>query len=187
MTAAGVHWTALESADTPGVDIACDVTNPEALRETDIEEARTIILALGDDTEAVFATLIIRERNPDVEIIARANETANVRKLYQAGADSVLALATVSGQMIAAEVLGEDAGASSDEQYTIVRTSAPGLVGRTLADADVRAQTGATVIAVERDGEVITGNTPSFTVQSVDELIIVGTDTAISQFTHSFG
>jgi Trk K+ transport system NAD-binding subunit len=187
LTAAGVPWTALDTDDTPGVDIACDVTNPEALQEANIEEARTVILALGDDTDAVFATLIIRELNPDVEIIVRANETANVRKLYQAGADSVLALASVSGQMIAAEVLDEDAGAPSDEQREVIRTNAPELVGQTLADADVRAQTGATVIAVERDGDVITGIIPSFTVQSDDDLIIVGTDAEISQFTQLFG
>lgn len=187
LTAAGVPWTALDTADTPGVDIACDVTNPEALREADIEEVRTVILALGDDTDAVFATLIIRELNPDVEIIARANETANVRKLYQAGADSVLALASVSGQMIASEVLDENDGVRSDEQLEVVRTSAPALDGQTLADADVRAQTGVTVIAVERDGDVITGITPSFTVQSGDALIIVGTTPEISQFSQSFG
>jgi Trk K+ transport system NAD-binding subunit len=186
LTTAGVPWTALDTVDNPGVDIACDVTNPEALHEANIEEARTVILALGNDTEAVFATLIIRELNPDVEIIARANDTANVRKLYQAGADSVLALASVSGQMIAAELLEEEDGAPSDEQREVVRTSAPALIERTLADADVRAQTGATVIAVERDNDVITGITPSFTVQSDDELIVVGTDAEISQFTQSF-
>jgi Trk K+ transport system NAD-binding subunit len=187
LTAAGVPWTALDMVDNSGVDIACDVTNPEALREADIEEARTVILALGDDTKAVFATLIIRELNPDVEIVARANETANVRKLYQAGADSVLALASVSGRMVAFELLDGDDGAPSDEQLEAVRTNAPALVGRTLADADVRAQTGVTIIAVERDDDVITGITPSFTVQSDDELIIVGTDAEISQFTQSFG
>ncbi len=187
LTAAGVPWTALDTADTPSVDIACDVTNPEALRDADIEEARTVILALGNDTEAVFATLIVRELNPDVEIIARANETANVRKLYQAGADSVLALASVSGRMIASELLDEQDGAPSDEQFEVVRANAPKLVGRTLAGAEVRAKTGVTVITVERGGDVITGITPSFTVQADDELIIVGTDAEIHQFTQSFG
>lgn len=187
LTAAGVPWTALDTVDKPGVDIACDTTNPEALREAAIEEARTVILALGDDTDAVFATLIIRELNPDVEIIARANETANVRKLYQAGADSVLALASVSGRMVASELLDEQDGAPSDEQLEVVRTKAPELVGQTLFDADVRAKTGVTVIAVEREGDVITGITPSFTVQSDDELIVVGTDAEINQFTQSFG
>ena len=187
LTAANVPWTALDTEDKPGVDIACDTTNPEALHEADIEEARTVILALGDDTEAVFATLIIRELNPDVEIVARANETENVRKLYQAGSDSVLALADVSGRMVASELLDEQNGAPSDQQLEVVRTNAPALVGQTLAEEGVRARTGATVIAVERDGEVITGITPSFTVQSGDELIVVGTDTEIEQFKQLFG
>jgi K+/H+ antiporter YhaU regulatory subunit KhtT len=43
------------------------------------------------------------------------------------------------------------------------------------------------VIAVERDGDVITGITPSFAVQSGDELIVVGIDTEIDQFDQLFG
>jgi Trk K+ transport system NAD-binding subunit len=187
LTAANVPWTALDTDDNPEVDIDCDVTEPEALQEANIETARTVILALADDTEAVFATLIIRELNPNVEIIARANDTANVRKLYRAGADYVHALATVSGQMIASELLGDRQTAPSDEQIEVVRTNAPQLAGRTLDDAQARTQTGVTVIAVERDEDVITGITPSFTVQEDDELIVVGTEAEIDQFNQSFG
>jgi len=102
-----------------------------------------------DDTLAVFATLVVRELSGDVQIIARANETGNARKLYRAGADYVLALSTVSGRMLASTILNEDV-ISFDQWVEVVRVPAGRLAGQSLEDADVRARTSCTVIAVER-------------------------------------
>lgn len=179
---ADIQPTVLDIEEKPGVDVACDATNPDALREAGIEEARTVILALADDTETMLATLIIRELNPNIEIVACANETESVAKLYRAGADYVLALATVSGRRVATDLLPDPDAGALDRETSIVRTSAPGLAERTLAEAQVRTQTGVTVIAVERNGEVLTGIDPSFTVQADDELIVTGTDDEIERF-----
>ena len=178
---ADIQPTVLDIEEKPGVDVACDATNPDALREAGIEEARTVILALADDTETMLATLIIRELNPNIEIVARANETESVAKLYRAGADYVLALATVSGRRVATDLLPDPDAGALDRETSIVRTSATGLAEQTLAEAQVRTQTGVTVIAVERNGEVLTGIDPSFTVQADDELIVTGTDDEIER------
>ena len=178
---ANIQPTVLDIEEKPGVDVACDATNPDALREAGIEEARTVILALADDTETMLATLIIRELNPNIEIVARANETESVAKLYRAGADYVLALATVSGRRVATDLLPDPDAGALDRETSIVRTSATGLAEQTLAEAQVRTQTGVTVIAVERNGEVLTGIDPSFTVQADDELIVTSTDDEIER------
>ncbi len=180
---AEISWTALDIEDKQGVDITCDATNPEALRNANIETANTVILALPDDTETVFTTLLIRELSPDVEIIARANETENIPKLYRAGADYVLALATVSGRMVAADFLPAESTSSMSDQTKVVHTKAPKLTEQTLAESKVRTRTGVTVIAVEREGEILTGIEPSFTVQAGDAVLIAGTDEEIEQFT----
>jgi Trk K+ transport system NAD-binding subunit len=179
---AEIPWTGLDIVDKSGVDIICDATNPDALLEADIDTAHTVVLALPDDTEAVFATLLIRELNPAVEIIARANNPESVPKLYRAGADSVLTLATVSGQMIAADFLPEESMTSGTDQTQIVHTKAEKLVGQTLAESKVRTRTGVTVIAVERDGEILTGIDPSFTIREGDAVLITGTQEEINQF-----
>jgi len=179
---AEIPWTGLDIVDKSGVDIVCDATNPDALLEADIDTAHTVVLALPDDTEAVFATLLIRELNPAVEIIARANNPESVPKLYRAGADSVLTLATVSGQMIAADLLPEESVTSGTDQTQIVRTKAEKLVGQTLAESKVRTRTGVTVIAVEREGEILTGIDPSSTIREGDAVLITGTQEEINQF-----
>jgi len=78
---------------------------------------------------------VIRDLNPEIELIARAEETENVQKMYRAGADYVLSLATVSGRMLASTILEDEEVISLDKQVEVVRTRAPGLVGRTLVNA----------------------------------------------------
>jgi len=140
-----------------------------------------VILTLPDDTLAVFATLVVRELSGDVQIIARANETGNARKLYRAGADYVLALSTVSGRMLASTILNEDV-ISFDQWVEVVRVPAGRLAGQSLEDADVRARTSCTVIAVERGDEVLTDLAASFTLQRGDSVIVAGPDSGINEF-----
>jgi len=184
---AGLDYTVVDQREGPDVDIVGDATDPEVLDRAGIAEARSVILAIPDDTAAEFATLVVRDVSREVEVIARAEEAESVNKMYRAGADYVLSLATVSGRMIASAVLeGEDV-ISLDTQVEVVRTRAPGLAGRTLGDADVRARTGCTVVAVERNGTVYTDLGPEFEIERGDEVIVAGPDRATNRFTEVFG
>lgn len=182
VTAAGFPCNAVDVVEKTGVDVVGDVTDVDTLTAAGIESASTVILTLPDDTLAVFATLVIRELSEDVEIIARANETESVQKLYRAGADYVLALSTVSGRMLASTILGEDV-ISFDQQVEVVRVPAGRLAGQSLEGADIRARTSCTVIAVERDDEVLTDLPPSFTFQRGDSIVVAGPDSGINQLT----
>ncbi|WP_136715134.1 potassium channel family protein [Halorientalis salina] len=185
LDSAGIHSTTVDIDDQDGVDFVGNMTDQADLRAAGIEEARTVILALADDTMTIFATLAVRDLAPDVEIIARADETENVRKLYQAGADYALALATVSGRMLASTILGEDV-ISLDQQVEVVRFDADGLAGSTLAGADIRAKTGCTVIAIERNGDVITDLDADFEIRAEDSVVIAGPDESIAQFANRY-
>jgi len=187
LAAAGVPHTVVDIEDRPSADVVGDATDPDVLREAGIAEARTVLFALPDDTTTVFATLVARDVEPDVEIVARAQETENTRKLYQAGADYVLALATVSGRMLASTVLESEEFISPATQVEIVRTRAPRLAGKTLAEADVRAETGVTVVAVERGGTTVTELDPDFSLRADDEILITGTDEDIGRFNVEMG
>jgi Trk K+ transport system NAD-binding subunit len=182
----GIDTTVVDWRDRPGVDIVGDVTEESTLSEAGIEDASAVILALGDDTATVFATLVARQASEDVEIICRANETENAPKLYRAGADYVLTLSTVAGRMLAQTILDEDVMAL-DKQIDVVRTDAPNFAGQTLAGADIRNRTGATVIAVERNGDVMSNPDADFRIQHGDSLVVVGTDGDIASFTEAAG
>ncbi len=181
LQASHIGCTMIDREDRPGVDVIGDATSQQVLEEAGIEEASALIITLGDDTEAVFATLVAREANPDTEIIVRSNETENNSKLYAAGADYVLALSTVSGRMLAESILDEDV-ISYDTQIDIVRTEAPAFEQQTLSEAGIRARTGCTVIAVERNGTVLTDIGPEYRIQSGDSLVVAGADEDIARF-----
>jgi Trk K+ transport system NAD-binding subunit len=180
---ANVPYTTVDIADKPGVDVVGDTTDPETLQEAGIEQARTVVLTVADDTLTGFGTLVARDLNPDIEVLARAEETENVQKIYRAGADYVLALATVSGRMLASTILEQEEVISMDKQVEIVRTTAPELAGQSLAEADVRARTGCTVVAIERNGDVLTEVGPDFRFQRDDDVIVAGTDEGVNRFT----
>jgi Trk K+ transport system NAD-binding subunit len=186
LASAGVPHTALDREEMPGTDVVGDATEPEDLRRAGIEQARTVLLALPDDTATEVAALVARDANPDVEVVARAEAAENVGKTYRAGADYVLSLATVSGRILASTIL-EETVMSPDTQVEVVRREAPGLVGQTLGEADVRTKTGCTVVGVERDEVVRTDIGPDFRVQGGDELVVAGTDEGVNRFSQLLG
>ena len=77
------------------------------LKKARIEEARFCIIALNDDDLNIFTSLMARNLNPLIRILARANEPASVEKLYRAGADYVALLPMIGGQTIARIILAD--------------------------------------------------------------------------------
>ena len=179
--------TIIDAKDRSNVDIVGDARDPEVYEEANAGTADAIIIDLDDDTTTLFATLIARDANPDAHIVARANEDENERKIYRAGADYVQSLATISGRMMAATVLEQEEVLSFRTKIDVVRLQVGHLAGRTLAGADVRAETGCTVIAAVRDGDVVTSLDPEdFVFREDDRLVVVGTDEGVRRFEKQF-
>ncbi len=166
-----------------GVDFVGDVRIAETLEDADIKNASAVIITIRDDTAALFATLMARDMNKDARIIVRANNVQDVQKLYQAGADYVQSLATVTGRMLASSLFDDETSLAAEKQIDLVQLPAGSLAGSTLAESDVRRQTGCTILAAVRDGEKITALDPNkFTFKSGDDVIVAGTDSSIHQF-----
>jgi len=179
--------TVLEIEDEEGVDVVGDARDPDTLTAAGIEDASVMVLAIEDDTEAIFATLVARDLNPELRIVVRSSEEEDVQKLYRAGADYVQSLATISGRMLASTVFEDEDLLAYDRQVSVVRLPAPGLAGTTLADAAVRDVTGCAVVAVVREGESITEFDPeSFVLDADDDVVIAGSDEDITEFERQF-
>jgi len=187
LAAADLSYTVLDHREGEDVDVVGEAADPEALAAAGVDDARSVILALPDDSQTEFATLVVRDMTADAEVIARAEEVGAVRKTYRAGADYVLSLATVSGRMVASEVLKDEVIVSMETHVEVIRTTADRLVGKTLADARVRERTDCTVVAVERDGDVLTDLEAGFRVREGDELVVAGTDEGTNRFAELLG
>ncbi|MGM0706317.1 MAG: potassium channel family protein [Bacteroidota bacterium] len=177
-----IPYTIIDRTDQPGVDVVGNIADEDTLRLAGTDTADAFILALDDDTTSMYAALVLRHMNPDLELVARANRTEIVPNLYRAGADYVLALPTVTGRMIFSLLMQDEQALSPGTQFNVIRISAPRLAGQSLGHADVRARTGCTVVAAERDGHLLRDLGPDFVVQSDDCLLVAGSDEALNRF-----
>ena len=183
---ADISQTVVDIDPMEGVDIVGDATVADTFRAASIESAQSVVLALPDETDVEFATLIVRDIDPDTEIIARAETNDAVAKTYRAGADYVLSLATVSGRSIASLVIDDEEILGIETNVEIIKTTAPGLAGKTLEGAKIRARTGCTVVAVEREGSTVTDLDADFRIDADDRLVIAGGDAGVNAFLEQF-
>lgn len=179
---AGLSYTVVDAVDGDDVDIVGDITDRETLEAAAVEDARFVVLALNDDTATMYATVVLERVAPDTEVIARANDVENTKKLYRAGSEYVLALSTVTGRMLSSLLVEDEEILTPETQFEIIRTADHTFDGQTLEEAAIRERTGATVVAAERNGDLLTNLGSDFTVQKDDVLIVAGSDEAVNEF-----
>jgi len=179
---------ALREADVPFV--IGDGDDEEVLGEAGVARAAGIIVATSDDATNAFVVMTARALNPEVTIVARADDAASVRKLERAGADRAIDLYTLGGRRLANSVvrpatvdflhgtLRERRGELAIEEEPVPEGSQ--LADRTLLECDLRRRTGASVLAVFRDGDTHPNPEPDFVLRAGDRLLVMATLEQIS-------
>lgn len=165
-----VAVTVFDTEEKSGVDIAGDARQPDVLQEAGIEDVSAVIVTVSDDTTAIFTTLIIRDMNPDAEIIVRAIEEKNTTKLYRAGATAVESLATISGQMIATTIFDEAPLSSFEAQILTESVTPDYLSGKTVAEAE--RQTDMNPLGIIRNDTTIFDFDPNSFILEEDDIIV---------------
>ncbi len=107
MVASGISCVVVDAKKHDVNEVTGNAEDEEILQEARIGEARFCIVALNDDDVNIFTTLMARNLNPDIRILARANEPSSVEKLYRAGADYVALLPRIGGQTVGRIVLAD--------------------------------------------------------------------------------
>lgn len=181
LRAENIETTVVDKHMSEGVDIKGDITTRGTLHEADLGNARAIILAVDSDVTAIYSAIFIKQLEPDIELIARANDPENVWKLYNAGADYVLSLPSVTGEILASTLIGDEILTPHDE-FEFVRTTAPALTGQTLSEADIRNVTGCTIVGIERSDELLIDLGPKTRIETDDVLVAAGSPSAAAEF-----
>ena len=181
--------TAMQEAGVPAM--MGDAEDDETLRRAGIENAQGLITLLPVDSDNVFVTLVARELNPRLFILARTNSSKNRRKLLQAGAAQVVAPSDVGADRMAQVVLRpnvdrfmaqvmktSDLGLMMEE--VPIEPDAP-LAGKTLAQARFRQQFEAIVITIIKGetGAMKFNPGPNDRIEAGDILIVLGSQEMI--------
>lgn len=82
-----------------------DATDADVLEKLGIDRARGLISMLASDKENLIITVLARQKNPEVRIVARCTDLKFTERLVKAGADSTVSPNQIGGMRIASEVL----------------------------------------------------------------------------------
>jgi voltage-gated potassium channel len=173
--------------------LAGDAEEESTLFAAGIERAKGIILTLPEDSVNVFVTLIAREVNPELFILARTNRHENRRKLLRAGADKVVSPYEIGADRMAQVVLRpsvdrfmekvlQTEGLNLTMEEVLVAERAR-IAGSTLASSGLRENFDAIVVAI-MDGNTLEMNFNPVADQVInagDTLIILGSQEMIDR------
>ena len=156
------------------------------LNRAGIREAPTVIITTHNDPMNIYLTIYCRRLRPDIQIISRANLDRNISKLHGAGADLVMSYASMGANTII-NLLKPGEILMFEEGLNVFRAPVPSpLVGKSLAENQIRKQTGCSVIAISTQGELNINPDPSIPLGENDEMIMIGTADAEKRFIENY-
>jgi voltage-gated potassium channel len=178
---AGETCVVIDREPAAGVDLVGSVLERSMLDSAGVRQASAVVLALSDDSESVFATAVVRDYAPEVPLIVRVLRTHNTARIYRAGADFAISVGQVAGQILAYQLLDEQV-VQVENRIKFVRLSAGALVGKHPWGNMELDRTGAKVIAVERNGEVLVEFGRGFELRPDDALFVCGSINSLERY-----
>ncbi|MFA5331024.1 MAG: NAD-binding protein [Methanoregula sp.] len=182
LVASGIPCVVIDAVPHDIDQVTGNAEDEETLKAARIAEARFMVVTLGSDDVNIFATLMARNLNPDIRILARANETSSVDRLYRAGADYVALQPRIGGQTIARIVLEGTLTVMIDlpngEMVALKQVNFRGVrMVREIAE-----DSGVTILGIEAPSRVIVAPSGNQEIRGGDTLIVVGDSRRLKKF-----
>jgi len=164
-----------------------NAANRELLEEAGIQDAPSVLLTTNDDAMNVFLAVYCRRLNPKLRIVSRITHDRNLDSIRRAGADLVMSYAGLGIAALTSIARGRRM-IELGEGIELFEEALPEvLADRTLAESHIRARTGVTVVAVERDGELHSAPQPDETLPEGCRLFMIGTAEQHQKFRDEYG
>jgi len=182
LIASGISCMVVDSK-TQGVDqVVGNAEDETVLKKARIEEARFCIVALNDDDLNIFTSLMARNLNPLIRILARANEPASVEKLFRAGADYVALLPMIGGQTIARIILADTVTILLDlpDGEMVIMKRVVSLYSHTISY--FYKKTGVRIIGIEGPRHCIVAPDSNEILAKGEDVIAVGNNEQLKKF-----
>jgi Trk K+ transport system NAD-binding subunit len=184
LQSSGVSSIVVDSRQHNVVQVVGNAEDDEVLKKARIEDARFCIVALNNDDVNIFTTLMARNLNPGIRILARANKPASVDKLYRAGADYVALLPMIGGQTVGRIVLAATVTILLDlpNGEMVVMKHIMKTYSRSVGWLSGR--TGVWIIGIESPDRLIITPEAGEILRQGDGVIAVGTSEQLKKFIH---
>ena len=164
-----------------------DASDYSLLHEAGIDKAPSVLLTTNDDAVNVYLASYCRRLNPELRIVSRITHERNLDAIYRAGADFVLSYSTLGVDAVMAILNDKELVVLGEGVDLFTRELPPSLHGHTLAESGIGAKTGLNVVAVKRNGTLVTRLRPDLRLPPGTELVMVGADEQVDAFVEAFG
>jgi voltage-gated potassium channel len=81
--------------------ISGDPTKSETLNRCNIEDAKTMMIPLENDSDTIMIALAARKLNPGMKIVATCETREHIEMMRVAGIDHIISYAEISGRLLA--------------------------------------------------------------------------------------
>jgi voltage-gated potassium channel len=161
-----------------------DATDEDSLTNAGVERARGVIAALGADKDNLIVTVLVRQKNPQIRIVARCTDLKFADKLKRAGANSTVSPNRIGGLRLASEILRPHAVSFLDQmlkehartlRIEEVQVDAPSWTGKQLQQLQLKQKYNLLLLAVKDQGPTYFANPPEdLALQPGTVLIVMG-------------
>jgi voltage-gated potassium channel len=169
-----------------------EATDESLLLKAGIKEAKGLITAVGSDADNVFLTLIAKQLNPGLFIVARAIQDTAKRTLQAAGANKVISPYDLGARRMAHAIIRPTVIqflelAFTDEFTDIqveeirVRATSP-LLNVALKDSGIRQKLDLIILTIKKaDGTMMFNPQADTRIETDDTLVVVGRAKSLTQ------
>ncbi|HBE68298.1 MAG TPA: potassium channel protein, partial [Planctomycetaceae bacterium] len=176
-----------------------NATEEGTLKSAGIERASSLTTCLSDDVANLFITITAHDLNPELTILARAEQPSTVKKLRQVGASKVILPASIGADRLANMILRPSAetllaqaqlpqGLNDDLASIGLRLdeleiqAGSSLIGGTIDDLKIHGTTPFLIVALrDAAGEVVLNPVSSQSLALGDCVVILAHDDDIPE------
>ncbi len=165
---------------------AGDAADRRVLGEAGIDQASSVLLTTNDDAMNIYLTVYCRRLNPELRIVSRVTHERNVEAIHRAGADFVLSYTTLGIEAVMSLLHGHEPVLLGEgvELFSVPVPSS--LAGKTLGMSGIGSKTGMSVVAIQRDGDLITPLTIETALAAGTDLLMLGSLEQRKTFAEAF-
>ncbi len=182
-----VERTDLPDAGAAGRVVAGDAADLDVLRAAGFDEAAAVLVTTHDDDTNIYLTIYCRRLRPNVLLVSRATHERNVATLHRAGADFVFSAASMGANAIYNHLRRGTTLMMVEGLFAKRVPVPPGLRGRTLVEAQVRARSGCSVVALEHQDKLTVNPPPTLPLPEDGRLVLIVTPETEQRFHKAFG
>ncbi|MFH1227132.1 MAG: potassium channel protein [Planctomycetota bacterium] len=164
--------------------IVGDATDDEVLLAAGLERAIGVMAALPSDKDNLYITVMAKQYNSKIRIVALGVEDKAINKLKKAGADTVVSPALIGGLRMASEMMRPSATKFLDTMlrqttgtYRIEEINIPAgshIVNKKLSEIGLRDKYNLLILAtIKPDSDEITYSPPADTVLKEGVILVV--------------